>query len=60
MLEEVGLAHRVLHLPSHLSGGEQQRVAIARALVKKPRVILADDGIDPASHIAPGLRPITA
>ena len=32
-----------LHLPSHLSGGEQQRVAIARALVVGPRVILADE-----------------
>ena len=43
LLEEVGLADRASHLPSHLSGGEQQRVAIARALVKEPRVILADE-----------------
>jgi putative ABC transport system ATP-binding protein len=43
LLEEVGLADRGTHLPSHLSGGEQQRVAIARALVKEPRVILADE-----------------
>jgi putative ABC transport system ATP-binding protein len=43
LLEEVGLADRATHLPSHLSGGEQQRVAIARALVKEPRVILADE-----------------
>ena len=43
LLEEVGLAHRATHLPSHLSGGEQQRVAIARALVKEPRVVLADE-----------------
>ena len=43
LLEEVGLAERASHLPSHLSGGEQQRVAIARALVAEPRVILADE-----------------
>jgi putative ABC transport system ATP-binding protein len=43
LLEEVGLAERSAHLPSHLSGGEQQRVAIARALVVGPRVILADE-----------------
>jgi putative ABC transport system ATP-binding protein len=43
LLEEVGLAPRESHLPSHLSGGEQQRVAIARALGNEPRVILADE-----------------
>jgi putative ABC transport system ATP-binding protein len=43
LLEEVGLAPRAEHLPSHLSGGEQQRVAIARALANEPRVILADE-----------------
>ena len=43
LLEEVGLADRSTHLPSHLSGGEQQRVAIARALANEPRVILADE-----------------
>jgi putative ABC transport system ATP-binding protein len=43
LLEEVGLADRAAHLPTHLSGGEQQRVAIARALVVDPRVILADE-----------------
>jgi putative ABC transport system ATP-binding protein len=43
LLEEVGLGHRISHVPSHLSGGEQQRVAIARALVGEPHVILADE-----------------
>ncbi len=39
----VDLTHRVSHLPSQLSGGEQQRVAIARALVNNPSLILADE-----------------
>ena len=43
LLETVGLAERVDHLPDELSGGEQQRVAIARALANKPSVILADE-----------------
>ena len=43
MLEEVGLSHRIDHLPSAMSGGERQRVAIARALVTEPSVVLADE-----------------
>jgi putative ABC transport system ATP-binding protein len=42
-LAEVGLADRVSHSPTQLSGGEQQRVAIARALVVRPSVVLADE-----------------
>ena len=42
-LERVGLASRMNHLPSELSGGEQQRVAIARAIAHKPKVIFADE-----------------
>jgi len=43
LLQEFGLSHRINHLPSELSGGEQQRVAIARALINKPKIILADE-----------------
>jgi putative ABC transport system ATP-binding protein len=39
----VGLADRLEHFPSQLSGGEQQRVAIARALAKRPPLLLCDE-----------------
>ncbi len=42
-LEEVGLSHRLHHLPSQLSGGEQQRVAIARAFAAEPKYLFADE-----------------
>ena len=42
-LEAVGLAHRLDHYPSQLSGGEQQRVAIARATASRPKLLLADE-----------------
>ena len=42
-MEWVGLADRLNHFPSQLSGGEQQRVAIARALAKRPPHLLCDE-----------------
>jgi len=42
-LEQVGLLHRLDHLPGQLSGGEQQRVAIARAFASQPKYLMADE-----------------
>jgi lipoprotein-releasing system ATP-binding protein len=43
LLGALGLAARLTHRPSQLSGGEQQRVAVARALANRPALVLADE-----------------
>lgn len=43
LLTRVGLADRMHHYPTQLSGGEQQRVAIARAFITDPKILFADE-----------------
>ncbi|WP_319499855.1 ABC transporter ATP-binding protein [uncultured Draconibacterium sp.] len=43
LIDYLGLADRMGHKPSELSGGEKQRVAMARALINSPSVVMADE-----------------
>lgn len=43
LLTTLGLQHRINHLPSQMSGGEQQRTAVARALINEPAIVFADE-----------------
>ena len=43
LLDYIGLADRMSHFPSQLSGGERLRVAVVRALMNEPKLVLADE-----------------